>query len=256
MHAQLSWLVHCLLSAYNALDDECIRPKIIRPSPCYVAITPPWPCHGYTCGFFLLLHSRTLNSIWRVGELAVHPNPQNDASQHNSEAILAVRLLLWFSENIDHIHPLMPVWTSCGWSPVKHKSGASTIVFAPSYYPFQGQLGVMTKFSQNCIFHLIYMNACLNGNYLPAFKKSGEILFYRSPSVRPKVTSPRPLNGSNWNCLMRCVRHSSTNVHNTLRISIQLGLFPPGGDMWKHIFAHYSISTCGKATKCCVLVHL
>jgi hypothetical protein len=33
-------------------------------------------------------------------------------------------------------------------------------------------------------------------------------------------------------------------------------LFPPGGDMWKHIFAHYSISTCGKATKFCVLVHL
>jgi hypothetical protein len=25
-------------------------------------------------------------------------------------------------------------------------------------------------------------------------------------------------------------------------------------DMWKHIFAHYSISTCGKATECCVLV--
>jgi hypothetical protein len=42
---QLSWLVHCLLSAYNALDDECIRPKIKRPSPCYVA--PPWPCHGF-----------------------------------------------------------------------------------------------------------------------------------------------------------------------------------------------------------------
>jgi hypothetical protein len=53
-----------------------------------------------------------------------------------------------------------------------------------------------------------------------------------------------------------CVWYSSTNVHNTLRILIQLLLFPPGCDMWKHIFDHNSTSTCGKATKFCPLVHL
>jgi hypothetical protein len=53
-----------------------------------------------------------------------------------------------------------------------------------------------------------------------------------------------------------CVRFFSTNAHNIRRISIQRRIFPPGGDMWKHIFAHYSIRTCGKATKCCVLVNL
>jgi hypothetical protein len=79
-----------------------------------------------------------------------------------------------------------------------------------------------------------------------------------SPSVRRAVQK--------WHLLLdrstdqvetsSCVRYSSTNVHNTLRISIQFHLFPPGGDMWKHIFDHYSISTCSKATTFCVLVHL
>jgi hypothetical protein len=44
-------------------------------------------------------------------------------------------------------------------------------------------------------------------------------------------------------------------VHNTLTISFQLRLFPPCGDMWKHIFAHYSISTFTKLCTLCILTY-